>query len=207
MPSPKICATRGANDKAPTDSVGAFDSHGSPYVTVCEPARGGSNLRSTSGSYMSPRMATLAPLWPPTATNWSKSPSGPKGAFENGNIGTLKRWAPPSRVVNSVPPCNPARIPKTPRVVELLRKAIEWKVLLDSGQIVSQADVARKEGITRARVTQVLGLLRLAPEIQQQLLSMPDTTHQPFITERVLRPIQHYPDHGVQLQEFRKLHI
>lgn len=67
----------------------------------------------------------------------------------------------------------PHREPKTPRVVELLRKAIEWQTLLESGKITSQADIALQEGITRARVTQVLGMLHLAPEIREKILSMP----------------------------------
>ena len=60
---------------------------------------------------------------------------GPKGAFENGNIGALTRRTPPDQVLSAVPPGrgNPKqpRVPKTPRVVELLRKATEWQVLLD----------------------------------------------------------------------------
>jgi len=60
-------------------------------------------------------------------------------------------------------------------VVELLRKAIEWKSLLESGKIASQAEIASREGVTRARVTQMMmGLLRLAPEIQQRILSLPE---------------------------------
>ena len=43
---------------------------------------------------------------------------GPKGAFENGNIGTLRRWAPPDQVLSAVSPGrgNPKhpREPKTP---------------------------------------------------------------------------------------------
>jgi len=91
----------------------------------------------------------------------------PKGAFENGNIGALRLRAPPSLVVNAVPPRYPkmARVPKTLRVVELLRKTIEWQGLLESGTVASQAEIARQEGITRARVTQVMGMLRLVPEI------------------------------------------
>ena len=48
----------------------------------------------------------------------------------------------------------PPREPKGPRVVESLRKTIEWKALLESGKIDRPADIARREGITRARVTQ-----------------------------------------------------
>ena len=134
---------------------------------------------------------------------------GPKGAFENGNIGTLRRLAPPDQVLRAVLPgrdnAKPPRVPKTPRVVELLRKAIEWRDLLESGKIATQADIACQEGVTRGRVTQVLGMLRLAPEIQQQILSMPDTTHQPLITERVLRPIGTITDYHNQISAFHKL--
>jgi hypothetical protein len=34
-----------------------------------------------------------------------------------------------------------------------------------------------------------MGLLRLAPEIQQHILCMPDAVGRPAITERALRPI------------------
>ena len=81
---------------------------------------------------------------------------GPKGAFINGNIGALTRRVATARVVSAAPPrrgkLKPPKEPKTPRVVELLRKAIEWKALLESGQIATQADIACREGITRARV-------------------------------------------------------
>ncbi len=50
---------------------------------------------------------------------------------------------------------------------------MEWRALLESGQVANQAEIARREGITRARVTQVMGLLRLAPEIQEHILAMP----------------------------------
>ena len=53
----------------------------------------------------------------------------------------------------------------------------------------AEAAIARREGITRARVTQVLGMLRLAPEIQQHILSMPKTAGRPTISERTLRSI------------------
>jgi hypothetical protein len=118
---------------------------------------------------------------------------GPKGAFESGNIGALMRRVPNDWVVSaaSAPQGKPKppKESKTPRVVELLRKAIEWQAHLESGHIATQADIAFQEGITRARVTQVLGLQRLAPEIREMILSLPDTLHRPPITERMLRPI------------------
>lgn len=133
---------------------------------------------------------------------------GPKGAFENGNIGALTRRVPTERVVRALPPLRrttkPPREPRTPRVVELLHKAIEWQALLECGKTASQAEIARQEGITRARVTQVLGLLHLAPEIQEKILASPGTITCPPVTERMLRPIGAIKDHRDQLQEFQK---
>lgn len=134
---------------------------------------------------------------------------GPKGAFENGNIGTLTRRVAADRVINALPPRvrnrKPPKAARTPRVIELLRKAIEWQALLESGEASNQAAIARQEGITRARVTQVLGLLRLAPEIQEQVLSLPEMVRRPAITERALRPIAQLGDHHDQLARFQQL--
>jgi len=96
---------------------------------------------------------------------------GPKVVFENGNISALTRRTPPDQVLNAVPAGRsdpkPPRALKTPRVVELLRKATEWQALLDTGKVASQADIDQQEGITRARVTQVMGMLHLASEIRE----------------------------------------
>lgn len=133
---------------------------------------------------------------------------GPQGAFENGNIGTLTRRMATARMENAVPPSGgtpkPPREPRTPRVVELLRKAMEWQALLESGNAANQADIARREGVTRVRVTQAMGMLRLPPEIQERILSLPDTLHRPPVTERALRPIMTITNSRVQLLEFQK---
>jgi len=132
----------------------------------------------------------------------------PKGAFENGNIGALRRRAPPDQVLSAVLPSwsNPKlpREPKTPRVVELLRKAIEWQALLESGKIASQAEIAHQEGITRARVTQVMGMLRLAPEIRERILSMPDGVGRASLTERMLRPFGTIANQRDQIRKFQR---
>ncbi len=149
----------------------------------------------------------LGPLPAPRAADAARQAG--KGAFENGNIGRLTRQVPADQVFSAIPPRRgkprPPKEPKTPRVVELLRKAIEWQALLASGEAPNQADIARREGITRARVTQVMGLLRLAPEIQQQVLSLPDMIRRPAITERALRPIAQLPQTGDQLHAFQQL--
>lgn len=133
---------------------------------------------------------------------------GPKGAFENGNIGALTHRVPGDRTVSAVLQMRgnpiPPKEPKTPRVVELLQKAIEWRRQLDASEVRNQTEIARREGITRARITQVMGMLRLAPEIQQQILSTPDVDGRPLVTERMLRPIEVITDRGDQVREFHR---
>jgi len=118
---------------------------------------------------------------------------GPIGVIEDCDVGTLMRRIDTDRVVSVVPMnqrnLKPPVGPKTPRVTELLRKALEWRRQLDYGELRNQAEIARREGITRARVTQIMALLRLAPENLEHILTMPKTVRQPEITERKLRPI------------------
>ena len=109
--------------------------------------------------------------------------------------------ASPSRRDKLKPPIEP----KTPRVVELLRKAIERRRQLDAGEVRNQTEIAGKEDITRARVTQIMGMLRLAPEIQEHILSMPDIVRRPLVTERMLRPIETNNDSCEQVREFHML--
>lgn len=109
--------------------------------------------------------------------------------------------AAPARVRNRKPP----KAPRTPRVVDLLRKAIERQPLLEAGEASSQAAIARQEGITRARVTQVMGLLRLAPEIQEHVLSLPNMVRRPVTTERALRRVAQFESASDQEARFQKL--
>ena len=48
----------------------------------------------------------------------------------------------------------------------------------------------------------VMGMLHLAPEIQQHILSTPDVVRRRAITERALRPIAQLEDHHQQRDAF-----
>lgn len=134
---------------------------------------------------------------------------GPREAFETGSVATLKRRVTTDRVVNVAAKARrsakPLRQPRTPRVVELLRKAQEWRRQLDASEVPTQAEIARREGITRARVTQVLAMLRLTPDIQERILSLPDVLGRPAITERALRQIASLEDATAQKARFQGL--
>jgi hypothetical protein len=52
----------------------------------------------------------------------------------------------------------------------MLALAHHWKGLIRSGVVKDQAALAALVGVTRARITQVMGLLHLAPDIQERVL-------------------------------------
>ncbi len=54
-------------------------------------------------------------------------------------------------------------------VVNPLRQALAMRQLLGTPGIGSKAGIARHLGISRARVTQTMNLLKLAPEIQKDI--------------------------------------
>ena len=72
-----------------------------------------------------------------------------------------------------VAPAPAAPVGRVPRVARVLALAHRWQDLLRSGVVRDQADLARLVGVSRARVTQVMDLLRLAPDIQEALLDLP----------------------------------
>lgn len=72
------------------------------------------------------------------------------------------------------PGVDPAPSPtheRIPRVARVLALAHHWQELIRSGAVRDQADLARLVGVSRARVTQVMSLLWLAPHVQEQILS------------------------------------
>ena len=79
---------------------------------------------------------------------------------------------------------------RVPRVARLLALAYRIDAMVRAGELRDLAHAARVMGLTRARVTQVMNLLLLAPEIQEAILEMPPVTKgRDTITERTLRRI------------------
>lgn len=81
-------------------------------------------------------------------------------------------------------------IRRVPRVTRLMALAIRFDQLIRDGEIADYAEIARLGHVTRARVTQIMNLLHLAPDIQEAILDLPRVEHgRDPITERDLRPI------------------
>jgi hypothetical protein len=69
----------------------------------------------------------------------------------------------------------PAVVPlgRVPRISRLMALAIRFQGLLEAGEVKDYAELARLGHVTRARVTQIMNLLNLAPDIQEELLFLP----------------------------------
>ncbi len=60
--------------------------------------------------------------------------------------------------------------------------------MIDNGQVKNQSGLARKLGISRVRVHQILSLLKLDSLIIQELEKFSNPFKSKIITERMLRP-------------------
>ena len=78
----------------------------------------------------------------------------------------------------------------TPRISQLMALAIRFEQLIRDGVARDQADLARLALVSRARVTQIMDLLMLAPDIQEALLFLPPVHKgRDPITERDVRQV------------------
>ncbi|MBI5864791.1 MAG: hypothetical protein HZB38_09830 [Planctomycetes bacterium] len=84
---------------------------------------------------------------------------------------------------------------RVPRISRLMALAIRLERLVVEGVARDYADLARLGGVTRARLTQIMNLTLLAPDIQEALLFLPRTLRgRNPITEPELRAVAAVPD-------------
>jgi len=68
--------------------------------------------------------------------------------------------------------------------------AIQFDQMLRSGEVEDQSTIARLTRVTQPRMTQIMNLLHLAPDIQEAILFLPRTEKgSDPIHEKMLRPI------------------
>jgi len=77
------------------------------------------------------------------------------------------------KVLRDGPALAPVPTGRVPRISRLLALAHRYQGMLDRGEVASMADIARLGRISRARVTQIMDLLLLAPDIQEEILFLP----------------------------------
>lgn len=85
------------------------------------------------------------------------------------------------------PAIPPGRIPRVSRLMAL---ALQFEQMLQNGEATDQSSLARTMQITQPRMTQIMNLLHLAPDIQETILFLPRTIKgDDPIHEKMLRPI------------------
>jgi hypothetical protein len=89
-----------------------------------------------------------------------------------------------------------------PRIARLLALAIRFDGFLRAEEFRDYAEIARLGRVTRARITQIMKLLDLAPDIQEQILFLPRLKS---LNERNLRPIVSRIDWNEQRPMFQKI--
>lgn len=95
---------------------------------------------------------------------------------------------------------------RVPRVARLMALAIRFDRLLTDGVVGDLTELARLAHVTQPRMTQVMNLLHLAPDIQEEILHLPPIkTGKDLLTERDLRPITQLRDWREQRRAWRPL--
>ena len=108
--------------------------------------------------------------------------------------------------VGAAPPDPQIEPGRVPRITRLMALAIRFNKLLADGVARDYADLARLGGVTRARVTQIMNLTLLAPDIQEALLFLPRTIRgRDAVAEPRLRPIIRQPDWSKQRRLWQRL--
>ena len=108
------------------------------------------------------------------------------------------------------PPKMKAEIPGSiPRVSRLMALSIHMQDLVDRGEVADYADLARLAHVSRARITQIMNLLLLAPDIQEEILFLPPTDGRTSISEPTLRHVSAIIDWRKQREMWaqKQLHI
>ncbi|HTU24755.1 MAG TPA: hypothetical protein VMF30_05130 [Pirellulales bacterium] len=95
---------------------------------------------------------------------------------------------------------------RVPRIARLMALAIRFEGLIQSRTVTSYAELARLAHVSRARITQIMNLLMLAPDIQEAILFLP-----PVVRARdpihllQIQPIALLPEWRKQRQLWKQL--
>jgi hypothetical protein len=92
-------------------------------------------------------------------------------------------------------PRPPVTLSRVPRISRLMALALRFDQLVHDGHIADYAALARLGQVSRARISQIMNLLLLAPDIQEALLFLPATQRgRDPIHLAALQPLTALPD-------------
>ena len=109
----------------------------------------------------------------------------------------------PGETPEPLRPVEPGRIP---RLTKLMALAIRFEEKLQEGHVSDMAQLARLGHVSRARLTQIMNLRLLAPDIQEELLLLPRVTEgRAPLKYRDLLPIIRHPVWKTQREKWSVL--
>jgi hypothetical protein len=111
------------------------------------------------------------------------------------------------RVMTTETKAKPMAEGRIPRISRLMALAHHLERLVVTGQVKDYAELARLGHVSRARITQIMNLSLLAPEIQEEILFLPKTVagHDP-IKLRHLQAVALERDWGRQRERWNATH-
>jgi len=95
---------------------------------------------------------------------------------------------------------------RVPRISRLMALAIKFDGLVRSDAVRDQGELAALGHVSRPRVTQIMNLLHLAPDIQAEILFLPRVTSgRDPVGDHDLRPIASEVEWGKQRRMWQKV--
>ena len=94
---------------------------------------------------------------------------------------------------------------RPPRIQVLLKLAYQFQERLKQDTSLSQSALARDLGITPTRVTQIMNLLRLAPDIQAYILRLEPVRNREGLSEKHMRTLCRIKNPKLQSEVFGHL--
>jgi len=131
----------------------------------------------------------------------------------NSNLEVKVRLQPTVRAISRMPrrAASATTVPTTnrgrfPRITQVLALALQFKEMIDDGEIRGYTDLMRLGCVSRERISQIMMLTWLAPDIQEAILRLPQTPRGRFhIAEAALRPIARMPLWNDQRKQWQGL--
>lgn len=116
----------------------------------------------------------------------------------------ITRQGPSKRLTTA--PQTDTKKPRPLRLTRLMALVIRYQELLDQGHVANRAELSTLAEVSRARLTQIMNLLLLAPDIQEEILLLPltEATMDP-ISDRDMRPVVAEPIWDKQRELWRTL--
>jgi hypothetical protein len=94
---------------------------------------------------------------------------------------------------------------RVPHISRLMALAIRVEQLVREGKVKDYAELARLGHVSRARISQIMNLLNLAPDIQEAILFLPAVERgRDPVKEWQVRPVAAEPDWRAQRRAARR---